>query len=61
MYRMFRNERKRKLKLLHAGIMITVFLLAVIALQVIVFQTVPYTVAIDCYGPLQTPVSVFFK
>jgi len=35
MYRMFRNERKRKLKLLHAGIMITVFLCAVIALKAV--------------------------
>ena len=29
MYRMFRNERKRKLKLIHAGIMISVFMLTV--------------------------------
>ena len=35
MYRMFRNERKRKLKLLHAGIMISVFLLTVIALKAV--------------------------
>ena len=35
MYRMFRNERKRKLKLLHAGIMIAVFLSAVIALKAV--------------------------
>ena len=35
MYRMFRNERKRKLKLLHAGIMISAFLCAVIALKAV--------------------------
>ena len=35
MYRMFRNERKRKLKLLHAGIMIAVFFLTVIALKAV--------------------------
>jgi len=35
MYRMFRNERKRKLKLLHAGIMVTVFFLTVIALKAV--------------------------
>lgn len=35
MYRMFRNERKRKLKLLHAGVMISVFFLAVIALKAV--------------------------
>lgn len=35
MYRMFRNERKRKLKLLHAGIMVAVFFLTVIALKAV--------------------------
>ena len=35
MYRMFRNERKRKLKLLHAGIMAGVFFLTVIALKAV--------------------------
>jgi len=35
MYRMFRNERKRKLKLIHAGIMISVFMLTVVALKAV--------------------------
>jgi len=35
MYRMFRNERKRKLKLLHASIMIIIFLLTVIGLKAV--------------------------
>ena len=34
-YRLFRNERKKKLKLIHAGAMLTAFLLTVIGLKAV--------------------------
>ena len=33
MYRLFRNEKKRKLKLIHAGVMLSSFFFTVIALK----------------------------
>jgi len=35
MYRLFRNEKKKKLKLIHAGVMIASFMCAVIALKAV--------------------------
>jgi cytochrome b-561 len=35
LYRMFRNERKRRLKLIHAGIMVSAFLFAIIGLKAV--------------------------